>query len=116
MRTWAIGSMGGQVARGIPSEDVAVSIARDLLQYDDNYEDALEDWQADVKDLGKRRAGPRPTWRQNVTITQEEDDYEPGRTWVLLTTEAEHRGLGVGPEEERCDHCGRLPTSGLGLP
>lgn len=113
MKTYSINTMGGQIARGIPSRDVAIAIAADMLRYDDNYDDALEDWERDMRE-GPEYARAAPTWRQHVTITQEsydEDllDYVSGRTYVILTTEAEHRGFGVHEEAERCDHCGRLP-------
>lgn len=104
MKTWAIGSMGGQLCRGIPSEDSAVSIARDLLLYDPDYEDTLVDWNG---------YGPRPPWRQFVRIENVDEGLGP---YILLYTDVQHRGYGVGPETERCDHCGRLPTPSLGGP
>lgn len=102
MITYCILDMGGKVAGGIPSRDIALSIATDLMLYDDDHEDALVDWDGH---------GPSPTWRQDVRV--EELEYEEGLgegTYPLLTSESNHRGIAVHPEPERCDHCGRLPN------
>jgi hypothetical protein len=103
VKTYSINTMGGVFGRGIPSRDVAIAMAADLIRY--TYFDDSDD----IREWGLRRQDVR------VDEVEYEDDVlaeVSSWTYTHLTTQSEHRGVAVH-EERRCDHCGGRPRWSL---
>ena len=83
MITYTINSMGGKEASGIPSLDVAISIATDLALYDDYHE---ED----------------EPWRGVVTVEDYPNEYKAGTFKMVYVNDREYYGIHA---EERCEAC-----------
>lgn len=83
MITWTIGGAGGPIASGIPSEDVGLSILRDMCYPDADQEDEV------------------------LTVRREmyEDRDSDEEFWVAVDDVGRQRL--VLSSEERCDHCGQ---------
>lgn len=91
MITYSVNCMVGKMFGGIPSFDVAVSMAIDFCRYpitDEYYEDedTLE--------------------RAEVTVEKVSED-DIGIEYTLVSSEHQHRGLGIGVERW-CESCRRV--------
>jgi hypothetical protein len=96
MITYTIGGGGGAICRGIPSLDVAFSILRDMVRYeDDRYKDE-PDGSGNV--------------RAQVEVTFDYIEDEPEKYWHV--TNRHGRTDMVISEEHRCDHCHQIRTGG----
>jgi len=98
--TWSVCTNGGPVASGIPSEDVAVSVMRDLFLY-------AEPWQIDdEKDFG-------PFGRRTLKIEQVPNDWD-GVTLGFELSDVDAEGHAGRPyarcnPERRRECCGCSP-------
>jgi hypothetical protein len=95
--TYVINSGAGPYAAGIPSEDVAISIATDALRYDDM---ALEGGDDDGNPVALGQA------RREVRAWTEISEFT-GRPYVLVAEaddETARRGFGIH-HEHRCPTC-----------
>lgn len=81
--TWSVSSSGGRLYAGVPSRDVAIALAVDLLRYEGLV-------------------------RQDVLIETDLEDAEIGRHNAIVSSPHESRGLGVG-REVRCASCRCVP-------
>lgn len=84
MKTYSVNSMGGMLYSGVPSFDVAVSMAVDLCRYEDEDDE-----------------GRSSLARSEVKVEEVE---ECGVTYTLVTSDFQWRGFGIGVEN-RCDAC-----------
>lgn len=91
--TYSVNGMGGPIMRGIPSRDVALILAVDLLRYPS--EEQCDAYECEFE-------------RQEVTVDHDAREFEDDPPFTLVTSELEDRGLGIC-EEHRCVECRVIP-------
>ncbi len=87
IKTWVISTVVGVVGRGIPSKDVAISLALDDLRYEDDDD------------------GDPAIVRQEVEIDHEYREFPDDDPTLVLTGENDGDQRGIF-SEERCSECG----------
>jgi len=88
--TWAIGTMGGTVASGIPSEETGLAILRDLVK----------DWNDRAAEDGPGDPDVDEIKRDFLGAGDGDREF-----WGVVCHGRQHACL---HPEDRCDHCGQV--------